>query len=269
MSEWLTVKEMSEKYGIDESNFHEWSKSGCITYFTMGDEKMLDDESFIRYLNEHKVNGLGDEALIQSVKEKELQREMTLSRLEDEVFLLQTHSRYPSLFPILIQELGACILDKCQREIFLAIASGEPVSRVAIRYGMTYDVTVIVYNSVVEKLARNTNRIMTLRQLATGEQRPVDVNNPMEILLTDILEYRVWIVLHKRKKMRTLYDLLEFTTRHGWMELQRITGIGKPRYEYIIKELSKKDYITVGKDGVIEVSTKLQVYMKKEISKQL
>lgn len=263
MAEWLTIKQMSEKYGIDESSLHEWSNLGYITSSVTGDGMRLDDESLVRYLDEHKETGLSEDALIRLVKERELQRENTLSQLKDELFRLKTHSCHPAIFHTLIQELDACIIDERQRGIFLAIAGGEPISRVASRYGMSYDTTVIAYNSTVKKLGKNPTRIATLRHYATNEQRPVDLCSPMEIRLIDVFTYHIWNILYKGKKMRTLYDLLEFTTQHEWLKLLEIPGMGKSTYEFIIRMLKEKGYITVREDDVIEIAPKLQAYIKK------
>lgn len=254
---------MSEKYGIDESNFHKWKDLGYITSFEMEEGMMVNERTFTQYLNIRKVKGLDEDALAQLFKEKKLEREVTLSRLKDEVFLLKTHSRHPEIFHILIQVLSELIVDDCQRGIFQAISFGEPVSRVASRYGMTYHSIVMVYNSLVEKLSENPTRIFTLRQYATGLQKPLKLNNPMEILLIDLFPYRIWILFSRHQKMKTLYDLLAFATQYGWSEIQKIKNVGITLYNQIINHLQMKGYIIIREDNEIELTPEMQAFMKK------
>lgn len=263
MADWLTIKQMSGKYGIAESHLGEWSNLGYITYFTMESEMMLDDESLVQYLNRHKINGLNEHSLARVVEEKELRHKAIFAQLKDELALLKVQSRYSLLFHILIQELGTLIVDDRERGIFLAIASGEPVFRIAQRYDMTYDTVVMVYNSMIDKLDSNPTRIATLRQYATEEPKPMQIHNPVDILLLDIFSYNIWIILSKRGKMRTLYDLLQFATRYGWPELRTIAGIGDNIYESVIHLLCIRAYITIGEDNEIEIKPEIKVFLKK------
>ena len=137
MANWLTLKQLSEKYDVAESILRGWANLGYITSSRIDNIMMLDDESLTRYLDAHQAKGLSEGYLEEIIKEKELEREIVLSCLDDELFLLKTQKLYQPLFHILIEELGRLITDDSQQELFLTISTGEPISRVAARHRIT------------------------------------------------------------------------------------------------------------------------------------
>lgn len=286
MAEWLTIKEMSEKYGIDEENLQEWSNLGYIASLTRGNEgmqgdeniqgneemqdgeknqqheRMLDEESFVQYLDDHKVNEWDEDVLLQLRKEEELQRQVTLSRLEDELFLFKTHHRYASFFPLLIKELATVILDERQRNIFLAIALGEPISEVASRYNLTYQKALTIYNSIIDTLSSTPTRIITLCQCGMGQPLVFNRNHPNVIFLVDLFGYRLWETLSKEKEISTLYDLLDFAMQHGWSEIRKIPGIEEKDYEFMLRILESSHYITINENHQIEMTPGTKAFME-------
>ena len=164
MSKWLTLQQLSEKRGINETTLRYWKSSGYIKSSTIDNVVMLDDESVSHFLDAHQTKELDEDCLKKIIQEKELEREIMLAHLEDELFLMKTQKLYQPLFHILIEELSALIIDNCQREIFLAISTGEPIARVAARHQMTYAQAAETYNVILDKLGENTQRIATLRQ---------------------------------------------------------------------------------------------------------
>ena len=54
---------------------------------------MLDDDSLISYLNTHQIKGLSKESLEKLIKEKKVECEIILSRLNDELFPLKTQRK--------------------------------------------------------------------------------------------------------------------------------------------------------------------------------
>lgn len=139
MATWLTLKQVSGKYGIAKSTLQGWTTLGYLTFSTIDGILMLDEDSLVHYLDAHKIEGLSEESLDELIKSKRLERETVLSLLNDELVVLKTQSLHQPLFHVIIQELSELIVDDRQREIFLAISSGEPVSRVAARHKMTYE----------------------------------------------------------------------------------------------------------------------------------
>lgn len=253
---WMTLQQMSERYGIAESTLRIWKNSGYITSSTVDNVVMLDEESLIYFLNAHETKGLNPNELENLIKEKELEREVILSKYNDELFLLKTHQQHQQLFDVIIQELAALIMDVNERGVFLAISRGEPVGRVAKRYGMTPENALTAYTSILETLSRNTGRIAAFRPLTIERFFGLcNMENPMDIPVTEVFKGRTLTVL--KQKFQTIGELLRFTSKRGWNRLNYIGGIGPMTYNEIIKTLENKHFIVQGVDGFIRVAPQI------------
>lgn len=257
MAHWKTIKQLSEKYGIDESTLRGWTKLGYITFSTINNVVMLDDENLTHYLDAHQTKGLSEDSLDKLIKEKEWEREVILSRFDDELFLLKTQKLYEPLFHVLIEELGQLIADNKQRDIFLTISSGEPISRVAARHQMTYDKVVAKYSSILDKLGRNPERIATFRAQAMAPLfSKYETDNPMDIPLFRFINDRACHLLRKLE-IETVYQLLQHTSKYGWPSLKRLEGMGDVTYNEIINSLYNANFIIINKDKSITLSPEI------------
>lgn len=256
MAHWKTIKQVSEKYGIAETTLRGWTKLGYITHSIINNVVMLDDESITRYLDAHQTKGLSEDSLDKLIKEKEWEREVILSRFDDELFLLKTQKLYEPLFHILIKELGQLITDDDQRDIFLTISSGEPISRVAVRHRMTYDEVVAKYSSILDKLGRNSERIATLRTQAMAPFSKYETDNPLEIHLSRFINDRACHILLKLE-IETVHQLLQHTSKYGWPSLKRLDGMGAITYKEIINSLYNANFIVINKDKTITLSPEI------------
>ena len=90
MANWITLKQLSEKRGIAESDLRTWANLGYIASSRIENVLMIDDESLTQYLDVHQTKDLGENYLEKIIKEKELEREVLLSQCDDELFLLKT-----------------------------------------------------------------------------------------------------------------------------------------------------------------------------------
>ena len=151
MANWITLKQLSEKRGIAESDLRTWANLGYIASSRIENVLMIDDESLTQYLDVHQTKDLGENYLEKIIKEKELEREVLLSQCDDELFLLKT------------QELGQLITDDHEREIFLSVSGGEPIARVAKRNKMAYAQVATCYSSILRTLGEHKGRIATFR----------------------------------------------------------------------------------------------------------
>lgn len=253
---WMTLQQMSERYGIAESTLRIWKNSGYITSSTVDNVVMLKEESLIYFLNAYETKGLNPNELEKLIKEKELEREVILSKYNDELFLLKTHKQHQQLFDVIIQELAALIMDASDRGVFLAISRGEPIARVAKRYRMTNEQALSTYTSILETLSKNTGRIAAFRPLTMewlfGRY---DIENPMDIPITEVFKGRALAVL--KQKFQTIGELLRFTSKRGWNRLNYFGGMGPITYNEIIKTLENKHFIVQGDDGYISVAPQL------------
>lgn len=261
MANWLSLKQLSEKRGIAESTLRGWKSLGYIETSTIDNVVMIDDESLTRFLNTYQTSSLNEEYLKELIKEKEREREVILSYYDDTLFLLKTHELYQPLFHILIKELGALITDAAQRELFLSISSGELISRVAVRHGITYSQAVKKYSSILKSLSGNTERIATYRrQRMTQLFGKYNTPDPTSISLSLICNTRACKILQDKEKIETVRELLQYTSKNGWSSLKQLRGMGNTTYNHIIDSLCKANFIVKEKEEVKlspEISTLL------------
>lgn len=257
MANWLTIKRLSEKYGITETTLRGWKTLGYVTSSTIDDIEMLDDDSLTLFLDIHQTKGVSEDSLYQIIKEKEWEREILLSQMNDELFLLKTQSLYQPLFHIIIQELGNLITNDHHRDLFLAISCGEPVSRVAARYGVPYGEVIEKYNNILKKLGENGERIATYRNRAmTLLFGKYNTDYPTNISLTQILNERARHVL-KKQEIETVHQLLQYTARCGWPSLKHMEGMGALTYKDIISALFHANFIVIHEDKSITLSPEI------------
>lgn len=263
MTNWLTFKQASAKYGIAASLLREWKLAGYIAFSTIGDVVMLEERSLVRYVDLYKEEERRADSTARLIAEKERQREMILSTLTDEVFLLETQRFYQPLFHVLVQELGGLIDNDRQREIFLAIAGSEPLSRVAQRYGLSYDETRRTYESIFKELGEDAAQIpLFFRFLRTRFKKPAGGSgNPMDISLEKVIPPRAARILEAEKNITTVYELLQFASTCGWPDLLRLKGMGRGTFNSILQLMEDAHYITC-KDRKRDVSPEISIFVQ-------
>lgn len=169
-------------------------------------------------------------------------------------FLPTTLKLHQPLFHVIIKELGALINDKNRREIFLAVSHGEPIRQVAKKHGMSYAKVQKIYSDTLSKLSENTERIVSKYGETTKRLRwKFHVDTLMNIPLRDFFNLRAYDALVTSEGIRTLYELLDFTTKWGWRRLKNIDGVGRVTYEHIIETLHKEGIIKIDADGEIKL----------------
>lgn len=262
MANWLTLQQLSEKRGINETTLRCWKSSGYIKSSTIDNVVMLDDESVTRFLDVHQSKELDEDCLKRIIQEKELEREAMLAHLEDELFLMKTQKLYQPLFHILIEELGALITDDCQREIFLAISTGEPIARVAERHQMTYAQAAETYSAILEKLGGNTERIATFRRRTMEVLfSQFNTTNPTNTRISALFETHANSVLYTGANIHTVCELLQYASVHGWGRIKKLRGMGEVTYSRMIETLCNTHFITVREDGNIEISPEISTLL--------
>lgn len=258
MANWITIKQLSEKRGIAESDLRTWANLGYIASSRIENVLMIDDESLTQYLDVHQTKDLGENYLEKIIKEKELEREVLLSQCDDELFLLKTQKLHQPLFHILIQELGQLITDDHEREIFLSVSGGEPIARVAKRNKMTYAQVATCYSSILRTLGEHKGRIATFRS-RTMELMFDKCNavTPVNTPLSNLVGAHAYNVLYGEMGFRTVRDLLQYATQNGWQSLRRFKGMGLVTYKSVMNALRDANFIIVRKDGNIELSPEI------------
>lgn len=257
MANWQTIKQISEKRGVPESVIRGWRSLGYLSFSTINGELMMDDDSLVRYLDAHQRKGLDIDSLNQLIKEKEMEREVILSQLDDELFLLKTQQLHQPLFHVLIQELSQLITNTTHREMFLSISSGEPISRVAERHHMTYDETVAIYTTILKKLGEHSERIATYRkQVLKFMFGKYNTDDPTNVPLMQIVNERACRIL-QRENIGTVHQLLTYTSQNGWNSLKKFEGMGTSTYQDILIALYNANFIVINEDKSVVLSPEI------------
>lgn len=259
MADWLTLQQLSKKRGIPQSTLRCWKSQNYIASAVIDNVVMLDDESVTRLLNDHQIHELDPDRLNKVLYEKEMEREVILSRMNDELFLMKTQMLYQPLFHVLIEELSCLIANNRRREIFLAISQGEPIARVAMRHRLTYEQAMELYSSILASLGENTGRIVTLHKLAERKlSRSPDPIALLRLPIEDVFNLRVFHVLYFPVHIHTVGDLLQYTVEHGWKQLKQLKGLGTATYNHIITTLQEYNLITIHEDDNIELTPEVK-----------
>lgn len=262
MANWLTPNLISEKYGIPESTLRSWKCLGYITSSTIDEHLLLDEDSLINLLKIHKSEALGEDYLQKIIKEKELERELLLSRCEDELFMLKTVMPYRELFRVVIHELGQLIPDKRLRDIFLAVSLGEPIVQIAKRHEMKYQEVVTTYKDILVDVSKNMGRIASLTKVP---QNPLifkyNTPDPTSISLSSLMQFHAYNVLKAEGEIHTVGDLMKHTQRYGWKSLMNFRYLGKSTYKEIVETMQEGGFIVIREDGTIEPSPDLEPWV--------
>lgn len=75
----------------------------------------------------------------------------------------------------------------------------------------------------------------------------------MNIPLTHIFNLRAYDALASSEGIKTLYELLDFTSKWGWRRLKNIDGVGRVSYQHIIETLYNEGIITIDADREIKL----------------
>lgn len=261
MANWHSIQQMSQKHGIAESTLRGWKCLGYITSSTVDNVVMLDEEDLIRFLDMKRTKGMKSDSLEEMIKEKELEREILLSQLDDHLYLLKTQKLFEPLYKIIIRELGELITDGSDRDIFLSISLGESIAQVAERHRMTYDQVTARFRQISEELGKNPERIATYRkQVMTLLFGKFGADYPTKIDLSQILSERACRILHKLE-IETVHQLLQYTSLHGWPALKRLEGMGALTYKEIINALYNANFIIFRTDKSIALSPEIAAYV--------
>lgn len=254
MANWISLQQLSQKRGIEESTLRNWKNLGYVASSTVNDVEMLDDDSLTVYLNALQTEALDQESLENAIREKRQEYEILLSRLDDELFLMKTQRLHQKLYHVIMEELGHLIIDKSLRDIFLAISAGEPITRVAKRHKKTYEETMDSYSDILNQLSANTERIVTFRE--SGIEfffGRFNSSDPTDVSLENFLNLHAIFILRKYN-ISTVRQLMDFTLTHGWTQLNKLSGLGKITYNEILLALRNAHYITIDESGHVEWS---------------
>lgn len=264
MSHWLTLKQMSEKYGISDTTIKYWLSAKYVTSSRIGHTLLIEEDSLLRYLDLHKQLGAGEEYLKKLLRDKRDECDFLLSKYDDEIYVLKTQRICSPLFKLVIREMAELVFYAGHRRLFYAISTGEPIERVARLHGIPYHRAVEFYESIVKELACKTGFLSVLRkELVNCRLRCADYKRQIESMgallaacdmpkvdnggfpadIVGLLGLPVREVVKDararnallRNELRTVKQVLEYALMNGWGSLLRLKSMAPASYAHIVK----------------------------------
>ena len=236
---------MSARHDVEEATLRNWANLGYITKTRINNQMYLDEESFIAYLEAHKIEGLQADYLAKIIEEKKLERDFAISKFDDMLYVLKTLKECEPLFQIIIYELSLFIIDPERREIFYSISMGESIARVAKRHRITYDRALKIYSSLLEGL-KNKKRFLAIYRKQAIEYRLSYLSNHrvtsqrsgelLRIPISKVADTRMVKIL-QMQGILTIRQLLVEVSAKGWNSLLEMRGVGNTSYIHLLSKL--------------------------------
>lgn len=245
---------MSERHGVQEATLKNWANLGYITSSRISNHLLLDEESFVAYLEAHKREGLQADYLAKIIEEKKLERDFIISKYDDMIYVLKTQEVCAPLYKVIISELSELFTQPTLRDIFYSISTGEPIERVARRHRISYDHVLRIYNSLLKVLEDKKAIIATYRKRAIDYRlQCLSANTKItkkkdkrinDLSISKIADTRITNAL-RLEGVFTVGQLLDYVSDVGWNVLPKLRGVGNTSYIRLLTKLDQmgiKDY---------------------------
>lgn len=150
----IKLIDASNKYSISYSTLREWGKTGRIVVIKRAGVLYADEESIKAYSELQKSLRKHEEYLNRMIAEKEEEVSNIIAIYDDYLFSMRSLEKVIKIFPILISELGELIKNEKTRDIFINIALGEDIYKIARKHSLTYDRTCCIYTQAINIIER-------------------------------------------------------------------------------------------------------------------
>lgn len=152
MSYWVTVKRLSEKYGVSDKTIRSWVEEGYIACSKVNATMLVDEENLIACLETNARPGMGKGYLERMIRERQEEIDHIIAEYDDRLYLLKTQKDLRPLFELIIKELAKHIDDPLACDIFFAISIGVPIEDVAKFNSLTVDRVICLYEETLRQL---------------------------------------------------------------------------------------------------------------------
>lgn len=268
MSGWITIQNMSVKYGLNEADMNKLAKERKITSLRLGRQLYIDEDSLQSYFEKHKILDTEQVYLDKLIQEKKEERDSIISEYDDEIFLLKALKGQVILFEIILNELSLLIKDVSTRQVFYSVSKGEKLEDVAKKHNITYDKVCKLYTegcrilrykkdtigkypkqiaSLTLECAKLKSQNLAMRKMINKQAEAELLVNQAEIspeILNTLskplekLNMETKLVnLLKANGMSTVEDLLKYTKEKGFSGLSALKFIGPQTCKILVREL--------------------------------
>lgn len=173
----ITLNDAVQKYNVNATTLRDWGKSGVIVMTRRVGSLIFDDASIKSYFNLQEKLKQHDEYLENMLTQKEEEVSNTIAVYDDYLFSMRSLEKITKLFPVVINELAQLINDEKTKDIFINIALGKDIYRIARKYSLSYDRTCTVYIHAINVIEKRGKIVSKYKSKIVELARKVQVMN--------------------------------------------------------------------------------------------
>lgn len=243
MTNWITLKSASLRYGVSSETVLEWIKDNRITGSCIEDLWLVDNDSISHYLEIHKTLDSQQQYLDKQLAERREEIDLLIAHYDDSAFILKSLLTLTPLFHYMAAELATLIPEDDKRDLFLSVVNGESLEEIALRRFTTYDKTVCEFAGIIKSLAKHRDFIKLYPEKSDTET--------LRLLKTNLdklaLNFRIKNCLHA-SEIYTVRDLLLYIKHgNGLRSLLRMRNFGTQSYYILLDSL--REHGIIDKEG--------------------
>ena len=157
MSHWVPIKYISEKYQIDENYICNLIVRKVVTSSQIGRKvKLIDEDSFISYLDLHKEIEDKKEIIAQ-LRDTDRMLEVELRACNETHVAFEVQQRILfRVYRAFVQAFSLFIRNEEERGIFLSLSMGERLDLIASKYSHTLQTTLKIYKNTVDRICKKS-----------------------------------------------------------------------------------------------------------------
>lgn len=152
----IKLIDAADKYGINYTTLLGWGKIGRIVITKRGGVLYADEESIKADFELQESIKKHDEYLAKMIAEKEEEVSNIIAVYDDYLFSMRSLEKTIKIFPVVINELSELIKDEKTKDIFVNIALGKDIYRIARKYALSYDRTCAIYSHAIKIIEKRS-----------------------------------------------------------------------------------------------------------------
>lgn len=243
MTNWITLKSVSLRYGISPETVLEWIKDNLISGSCIGGTWLVDNDSLCHYLELHKTLDSQQQYLDEQLAKRREEIDLIIAHYDDSAFILNSLLALTPLFHYMVAELATLIPEEDKRDLFLSVVNGESLEEIALRRFTTYDKIVCEFTEIIKSLAKHRDFIKLYPEKPDTETIRLLETNLDEFALN----FRIRSCLHV-SGIYTVKDLLLYIKHgNGLKSLKKMRNFGTQSYYILLNSL--REHGIIDKEG--------------------
>lgn len=207
MIQWTGKKAMVKKYQISNKELLHILDKGEVAYTYVDGVCLVDEESFVRYLNTLRVAEKQDNAVHRLRQALRSGKKPELDKYES-VIARRLESRVVAVYHIISNSLGV-LLEPLEQEIFHAFLRGDSIGSVARQTGLKCEEVFYIFESSLLALDKYASGLLVPLVRRAEEAEKVNLE-----LLQKLTECDNWFS-HVRSQLEEMDEKIAGTQRHN------------------------------------------------------